>query len=714
MEDEKVRFMSAWLTHMVRSTHLPPPVLKDILEGKTPGSKGYSGVQMDDNLVFNLAEQDPEKQIKAFKDIMTLFYNHMAVSYDENIANRHLLSPAKEFIDRNKQKVDALGLGGHIAVHIEYIKSAPKLEGLIANILSGGQTVSSGVPGFDELEWHGVPKASSILVQSTGWKELDRFANQFMKQGIDEGSPVLAILAGRSPDEFKRAMKALGAAANVVDEDDHLWIIDWHSCRTQRVDGIDELGFTIKVSKDLTNVRIAVNKVLRLMPTTGARRALVEILSPAITGHSLEMVIDFVKVTKEKFKGAGITALFLIRTDAHTPDALASLQIEFDGVIEIGRFRTVKGDMSSVALLAGAGAKLEGKQHPMMLDRKGLISVDAKGAMPPITSFLEPEKMQVAPPPSPPPPSPPSQQPATPAPPQKQATSAPSPPPPTPPSSPSKSSFTLPPLPSFGRTEPSKPSSEGTSAGDILKRLRSTPITEPSKEPSKTRDKEKEKEKETDKDRDKEKEKDKEKDKKKKKKKGEAEKGGEDISALFIEATQLQKNGRRLEAIALFDRILAARPNEREAITKKAVLLQIEGRHAEAVDCYDKALDMNEEDAESWSNKGISLRAVGKLKEAVEAYDHALRIEPKDAGVWSNRGIALRSLGKNDEAVESYDKALEVNPKDASVWSNRGVLLTVMRRHQDALHSFDQALKADPNYEKARKNRAILLEKMKG
>ena len=43
MEDEKVRFLSAMLTHMARSVHLPATLLREIIEGKMgPPSGGLA------------------------------------------------------------------------------------------------------------------------------------------------------------------------------------------------------------------------------------------------------------------------------------------------------------------------------------------------------------------------------------------------------------------------------------------------------------------------------------------------------------------------------------------------------------------------------------------------------------------------------------------------------------------------------------------------
>src|SRR5271156_284110 len=75
------------------------------------------------------------------------------------------------------------------------------------------------------------------------------------------------------------------------------------------------------------------------------------------------------------------------------------------------------------------------------------------------------------------------------------------------------------------------------------------------------------------------------------------------------------------------------------------------GRNNAALDNYDRALAVKPDDAEALYNRGNALQELGRFEQALESYKQALAVRPEYAEALDNRGNALRALGSFDEAM---------------------------------------------------------------
>ena len=100
------------------------------------------------------------------------------------------------------------------------------------------------------------------------------------------------------------------------------------------------------------------------------------------------------------------------------------------------------------------------------------------------------------------------------------------------------------------------------------------------------------------------------------------------MSQLLDTAMALMRGGRAHDALALFDRALAAEP------------------HA----------------AELWFHKGNLLTALGRLDEAVASYTQVLALLPRQANTLNNRAVALQRLARFGEAAQDFDAVLAAEP----------------------------------------------------
>ena len=170
----------------------------------------------------------------------------------------------------------------------------------------------------------------------------------------------------------------------------------------------------------------------------------------------------------------------------------------------------------------------------------------------------------------------------------------------------------------------------------------------------------------------------------------------------------LQKLERHEEAVIIYDRALAARPNYFEAFVHRGISLMALALFEDALGSFDKAIAIRPRETGLWLNRGNALSALGRHGEALLAYDHALTITPGMTSVLVRRGIALHMLQRHEEALEAYDTALKHLP-NADVYFRRGDVLLALERHEEALASFDAALTFGPTNVDAMVSRGLAL-----
>ena len=123
------------------------------------------------------------------------------------------------------------------------------------------------------------------------------------------------------------------------------------------------------------------------------------------------------------------------------------------------------------------------------------------------------------------------------------------------------------------------------------------------------------------------------------------------VSTLLERARQLQKEGRKEEAIAEYRKVLRIRPEHGMA-------------HASLMGLY---------------------RHLGRLEEGEQQYRTILSINPNIPEVHYNYGFLLLYRGQPEQAVTAFERALELNPSYADAHGNLGVLLAGLDRTTRAI-----------------------------
>jgi len=185
------------------------------------------------------------------------------------------------------------------------------------------------------------------------------------------------------------------------------------------------------------------------------------------------------------------------------------------------------------------------------------------------------------------------------------------------------------------------------------------------------------------------------------------------FDALHLLAVVQSSRGENDTALASYDRALAVRPDNAEALYNRGITLHELKRFEAALASYDRALAVRPDYAEAHSNRGNSLKELRRLEAALASYDRALAVRPNSAEVLFNRGVTLQELKRFEAALASYDRALAVRPDYAEALSNRGVTLKELQRFEEALASYDRALTVRPDYAEALSNRGNTLKELR-
>jgi tetratricopeptide (TPR) repeat protein len=178
-------------------------------------------------------------------------------------------------------------------------------------------------------------------------------------------------------------------------------------------------------------------------------------------------------------------------------------------------------------------------------------------------------------------------------------------------------------------------------------------------------------------------------------------------------AAELHGGGRLAEAEALYQRILAAHPDDVDSWQRLAMVQQQQGRAEDALASLSEAVAHDPASAEARSNLGLVLQTLGRNEEALTRYDEALALRPDHVKALSNRGLALQALGRPEEALASHERALAIRPEFPEALNHRGLALQLLGRPDEALASYDEALLLRPDYAEALSNRGAALAALK-
>lgn len=156
------------------------------------------------------------------------------------------------------------------------------------------------------------------------------------------------------------------------------------------------------------------------------------------------------------------------------------------------------------------------------------------------------------------------------------------------------------------------------------------------------------------------------------------------IDMTMAQAQLLASENELEQSLAIYDRVLAYRPeDERVVLGRGEVLLRL-GQTEKAIKSYREAV-------KRWPESALSLNALGytltnhgdDYKEAARLIRKALRIQPNSAAIIDSHGWVLYRLGEHEQALVELQRAW-AEIKDPEVAAHIIEVLTALRRCTDA------------------------------
>src|SRR2546426_4781789 len=156
---------------------------------------------------------------------------------------------------------------------------------------------------------------------------------------------------------------------------------------------------------------------------------------------------------------------------------------------------------------------------------------------------------------------------------------------------------------------------------------------------------------------------------------------------------ELERQGRRGEAIEHFQRAVRISPEYALPHHNWGQVLNRQGNHAGAIAHFQEALRLRPDLAEAHNDWGVALVARGDVDEAIKDFLRVLHLSAEV--VAADKAVDRR--GTLAEAVEHFEHALRLKPDLAIAHANWGLALTKQRKPSAAIEHFQRALSIQPD-----------------
>jgi arylsulfatase A-like enzyme/Flp pilus assembly protein TadD len=167
------------------------------------------------------------------------------------------------------------------------------------------------------------------------------------------------------------------------------------------------------------------------------------------------------------------------------------------------------------------------------------------------------------------------------------------------------------------------------------------------------------------------------------------------------EARMLERD--HAAALAGFDAVLAAEPDNRLALLRSGASLVALSRPREAVPRLERLVEIDPDHGEARYVLADALTRAGERTRAIEQWQEVLRLQPRRAVAWSNLGAVLAQSGRAEDAARALERAHALEPANAVLADNLGAVryrLAVAAaregRVEEARRWLGEAVKADP------------------
>jgi tetratricopeptide (TPR) repeat protein len=174
--------------------------------------------------------------------------------------------------------------------------------------------------------------------------------------------------------------------------------------------------------------------------------------------------------------------------------------------------------------------------------------------------------------------------------------------------------------------------------------------------------------------------------------------------ALYLSALVCAKTNRDEQAVDLIRQAIAAASDRPAYYCTLGGLLQKRGRLDDAIACCQQALALDGQFVDAHFNLGLLWKLTGRLEQSIASYQRALALNPTFAPTLNNLGVTFTAAGRMDEAMACYHRALSLQPDYPDALNNLGRALRERGQLDEAIACYRKALAGRPEFAEALSN----------
>jgi predicted O-linked N-acetylglucosamine transferase (SPINDLY family) len=131
--------------------------------------------------------------------------------------------------------------------------------------------------------------------------------------------------------------------------------------------------------------------------------------------------------------------------------------------------------------------------------------------------------------------------------------------------------------------------------------------------------------------------------------------------AHYLRGCALQHLNRNEDAINAFNQALANKPLIDAQMARGVARMSLH-RFDDALADFDAIIAADPENAGAWNNRGCTLQGMNRNDEALACFEKASALKPNFVEALISGGSVLAALKRSEEAAANYEKALAINP----------------------------------------------------
>ncbi|RLG81776.1 MAG: KaiC domain-containing protein [Thermoprotei archaeon] len=230
------------------------------------------------------------------------------------------------------------------------------------------ERVKTGIPGFDEIVYGGIPKRNVVLLSGGPGTGKTIFGQQYLWNGLQMGEPGVYVALEEHPVQVRINMRQFRWDVRPFEQKGMFAIVDAFTA------GIGEAAKRERyVVKDPTDVGLLVDVLREAIRDTGAQRVVVDSVSTLyLTKPSVARSI--VLQLKKVLSGMGATSILVSQVSV-TERGFGGPGVEHaaDGIVRLD-LDEINGELvRTIIVWKMRGTKHSMRRHPFEITDKGII-----------------------------------------------------------------------------------------------------------------------------------------------------------------------------------------------------------------------------------------------------------------------------------------------------------------------------------------------------